>query len=137
AGPFCTQTLGDMGAEVVKIERPGRGDDARAWAPPYWRTESAPFISLNRNKKSLALGLKSPGGLEILHRLVGRADVFVQSLRPGAIEKLGLDFAGASRVNPRIIYCSITAFGVRGPLSHLPGYHPLLQPYSASTSATG
>src|SRR5439155_200410 len=132
AGPFCTQTLGDMGAEVVKIERPGRGDDARAWAPPYWGRESATFISLNRNKKSLALDLKSPGGLEVLHRLVGRADVFVQSLRPGAIDELGLDFAGASRINPRVVYCSITAFGVRGPLSHLPGYDPLMQAYSGS-----
>ena len=137
AGPFCTQTLGDMGAEVVKIERPGRGDDARAWAPPYWGGESATFISLNRNKKSLALDLKSPGGLEILHRLVGRADVFVQSLRPGAIEELGLDFAGASRINPRIVYCSITAFGVRGPLSHLPGYDPLMQAYSGLMSVNG
>jgi len=84
-----------MGAEVVKIERPGRGDDARAW---HRRTgaESATFIALNRNKKSLALDLKSPGGLEVLHRLVGRADVFVQSLRPGAIDELGLDFAGAA-----------------------------------------
>ena len=137
AGPFCTQTLGDMGAEVVKIERPGRGDDARAWAPPYWGRESATFISLNRNKKSLALDLKSPGGLEILHRLVGRADVFVQSLRPGAIEELGLDFAGASRLNARIVYCSITAFGVRGPLSHLPGYDPLMQAYSGLMSVNG
>jgi len=137
AGPFCTQTLGDMGAEVVKIERPGRGDDARAWAPPYWGRESATFISLNRNKKSLALDLKSPGGLEILHRLVGRADVFVQSLRPGAIEELGLDFAGASRLNARIVYCSITAFGVWGPLSHLPGYDPLMQAYSGLMSVNG
>jgi len=137
AGPFCTQTLGDMGAEVVKIERPGRGDDARAWAPPYWGRESATFMSLNRNKKSLALDLKSPGGLEILHRLVGRADVFVQSLRPGAINELGLDFAGASRINPRIVYCSITAFGARGPLSHLPGYDPLMQAYSGLMSVNG
>jgi len=121
----------------VKIERPGRGDDARAWAPPYWGRESATFISLNRNKKSLALDLKSPGGLEILHRLVGRADVFVQSLRPGAIEELGLDFAGASRLNARIVYCSITAFGVRGPLSHLPGYDPLMQAYSGLMSVNG
>ena len=137
AGPFCTQTLGDMGAEVIKIERPGRGDDARAWAPPYWGRESATFISLNRNKKSLALDLKSPGGLEILHRLVGRADVFVQSLRPGAIDDLGLDFAGATRINPRIVYCSVTAFGVRGPLSHLPGYDPLMQAYSGLMSVNG
>ena len=94
-------------------------------------------MSLNRNKKSLALDLKSPGGLEILHRLVGRADVFVQSLRSGAIDELGLDFAGASRINPRIVYCSITAFGARGPLSHLPGYDPLMQAYSGLMSVNG
>src|SRR5256712_8832262 len=126
-----------MGAEVVKIERPGRGDDARAWAPPYWGRESATFIALNRNKKSLALDLKSPGGLEVLRRLVNRADVFVQSLRPGAIDELGLDFAGAVRLNPRIIYCSVTAFGTRGPLSHLPGYDPLMQAYSGLMSING
>jgi len=137
AGPFCTQILGDMGAEVIKVERPGRGDDARAWAPPYWGQESATFIALNRNKKSLALDLKSPGGLEILQRLVRRADVFVQSLRPGAIEVLGLDFAGAARLNSRIIYCSITAFGARGPLRHLPGYDPLMQAYSGLMSVNG
>src|SRR5512132_2778062 len=137
AGPFCTQILGDMGAEVIKVERPGRGDDARAWAPPYWGQESATFIALNRNKKSLALDLKSPGGLEILQRLVRRADVFVQSLRPGAIDELGLDFAGASRINPRIVYCSVTAFGARGPLSHLPGYDPLMQAYSGLMSVNG
>ena len=137
AGPFCTQILGDMGAEVVKVERPGKGDDARAWAPPYWGRESATFIALNRNKKSLALDLKSPGGLEVLRRLVGRADVFVQSLRPGAIDELGLDFAGASRLNPRIVYCSVTAFGTRGPLSHLPGYDPLMQAYSGLMSING
>jgi crotonobetainyl-CoA:carnitine CoA-transferase CaiB-like acyl-CoA transferase len=137
AGPFCTQILGDMGAEVIKVERPGRGDDARAWAPPYWGQESATFIALNRNKKSLALDLKSPGGLEILHRLVKRADVFIQSLRPGAIAELGLDFAGATRLNSRIIYCSITAFGAQGPLRHLPGYDPLMQAYSGLMSVNG
>jgi crotonobetainyl-CoA:carnitine CoA-transferase CaiB-like acyl-CoA transferase len=137
AGPFCTQILGDMGAEVVKVERPGKGDDARAWAPPYWGQESATFIALNRNKKSLALDLKSPGGLQVLRRLVNRADVFIQSLRPGAIDELGLDFAGAVRLNPRIIYCSVTAFGTRGPLSHLPGYDPLMQAYSGLMSING
>jgi len=126
-----------MGAEVIKVERPGRGDDARAWAPPYWGQESATFIALNRNKKSLALDLKSPGGLEILHRLVKRADVFIQSLRPGAIAELGLDFAGATRLNSRIIYCSITAFGAQGPLRHLPGYDPLMQAYSGLMSVNG
>jgi crotonobetainyl-CoA:carnitine CoA-transferase CaiB-like acyl-CoA transferase len=137
AGPFCSQILGDMGAEVVKVERPGRGDDARGWAPPYWGQESATFVALNRNKKSLALDLKSPGGLEVLHRLVGRADVFVQSLHPGAIDGLGLDFAATSRLNPRLVYCSITAFGARGPLSHLPGYDSLMQAYSGLMSVNG
>src|SRR5207245_7457196 len=126
-----------MGAEVIKIERPGRGDDARAWAAPCWGQESATFIALNRTKKSLALDLKSPGGLEILQRLVRRADVFVQSLRPGAVDELGLDFAGAVRLNPRIVYCSITAFGARGPLRHLPGYDPLMQAYSGLMSVNG
>src|SRR5947209_7456917 len=137
AGPFCTQILGDMWDKVCKSERPGKGEDARAWAPPYWGSESATFIALNRNKKSLALDLKSPGGLEILQRLVRRADVFVQSLRPGAVDELGLDFAGAVRLNPRIVYCSITAFGARGPLRHLPGYDPLMQAYSGLMSVNG
>src|SRR5262249_26237519 len=93
AGPFCTQTLGDRGADVVKVERPGRGDDARAWGPPFWERESAVFVALNRNKKSLALDLKREGGIEILRRLVARADVFVQSLRAGVIGERGLGFA--------------------------------------------
>jgi len=137
AGPFCTQVLGDMGAEVVKIERPERGDEARAWAPPYWGDESATFMAFNRNKKSLALDLRSPGGLEVLRRLVARADVFVQSLRAGAVEALGLGFAGATALNPRIVYCSITAFGIRGPLSQEPGYDPLMQAYAGLMSVNG
>jgi crotonobetainyl-CoA:carnitine CoA-transferase CaiB-like acyl-CoA transferase len=137
AGPFCTQILGDMGAEVVKVERPGRGDDARAWAPPYWGDESASFMSMNRNKKSLALDLKRDGGLEVLRRLVGRADVLVQSLRSGVAAGLGLDFDGARALNPRIVYCAITAFGTRGPLAHLPGYDPLMQAYAGLMSVNG
>jgi crotonobetainyl-CoA:carnitine CoA-transferase CaiB-like acyl-CoA transferase len=137
AGPFCTQTLGDMGADVVKIERPGRGDDARAWGPPFWERESAVFVALNRNKKSLALDLKRDGGIEILRRLVARADVLVQSLRAGVIEELGLDFAGATRLNPRLVYCSITAFGTEGPLAALPGYDPLMQAYAGLMSING
>ncbi len=137
AGPFCTQTLGDMGAEVVKVERPGRGDDARAWAPPWWGAESATFMAFNRNKRSLALDLKREGGLEVLCRLVARADVFVQSLHHGAIGKLGLDFDRATRLNPRLVYCSITAFGMRGPLAQLPGYDPLMQAYAGLMSING
>jgi len=137
AGPFCTQILGDMGAEVIKVERPGRGDDARAWAPPFWGEESATFMAFNRNKRSLALDLKREGGLEVLRRLVARADVFVQSLRAGAITELGLDFPAASTLNPRLVYCSITAYGPRGPMASLPGYDPLMQAYAGLMSVNG
>ena len=137
AGPFCAQTLGDMGAEVVKVERPGRGDDARAWGPPFWGDESALFLALNRNKKSLAVDLKSDAGIVVLKRLVERADVFIQSLRAGVVEELGLDFAAAKRLNPRIVYCSITAFGTDGPLARLPGYDPLMQAYGGLMSING
>src|SRR5437870_10126417 len=117
AGPFCTQILGDMGAEVVKVERPGRGDDARAWAPPFWGDESATFMAFNRNKRSLCLDLKRDGGLEVLRRLVARADVLVQSLRAGAIADPGLDYPKATALNGRLVDCSIPAFGTRGPLA--------------------
>ena len=137
AGPFCTQILGDMGAEVIKVERPGRGDDARAWAPPFWGAESAAFMAMNRNKRSLALDVKRDGGLEVLHRLVARADVFVQSLRAGVIEELGLGFAGARALNPKIVHCSITAYGTRGPLADLPGYDQLMQAYGGLMSVNG
>lgn len=137
AGPFCTQTLGDMGAEVVKVEHPGRGDDARAWAPPFWGGESATFMAFNRNKRSLSLDLKHEGGLEVLRRLVARSDVFVQSLRAGAVAQIGLDFARASALNPRLVYCSITAFGTEGPLRDLPGYDPLMQAYGGLMSVNG
>ena len=137
AGPFCTQVLGDMGAEVLKVERPGRGDDARAWAPPFWGRESATFMAFNRNKKSLTLDLKRSGGLDVLKRLVTRADVFVQSLRAGVAGELGLDFTSASALNPRLVYCGITAFGTRGPLAHLPGYDPLMQAYAGLMSVNG
>jgi crotonobetainyl-CoA:carnitine CoA-transferase CaiB-like acyl-CoA transferase len=137
AGPFCTQILGDMGADVVKIERPGRGDEARAWAPPYWGDESATFMALNRNKRSLALDLKADAGLEVLKRLVGRADVLVQSLRAGAARALGLDFAAAATLNPRLVYCAVTAFGARGPLRDRPGYDAMMQAYGGLMSVNG
>jgi crotonobetainyl-CoA:carnitine CoA-transferase CaiB-like acyl-CoA transferase len=137
AGPFCTQILGDMGADVVKIERPGKGDDARAWAPPFWGDESATFMALNRNKRSLALDLKGEAGRAVLDRLLGRADVFVQSLRAGVAAEMGLDFEGVRRINPRIVYCAVTAFGTRGPLSDHPGYDALMQAYGGLMSVNG
>lgn len=137
AGPFCTQILADMGAEVVKIERPGRGDDARAWAPPYWGAESASFMAFNRNKRSLAVDLKQEAGREVVRRLITHADVFVQSLRAGAAAALGLDFAALRRLNPRLVYCAITAFGTRGPLRNRPGYDPLMQAWGGLISLNG
>src|SRR5262250_2418467 len=126
-----------MGADVIKVERPGRGDDARAWAPPYWGDESATFMSFNRNKRSIAIDLKRDGGLEIVRRLVKRADVFVQSLHAGAAEALGLGYAGAVALNPRIVYCSVTAFGSAGPLRDHPGYDALMQAYGGLMSVNG
>ncbi len=137
AGPYCTQILGDMGAQVVKVERPGRGDDARAWAPPFWGQESATFMTVNRNKRSLAVDMKAPDGRAILERLVARADVLVQSLRAGAVEELGLGWDAARRINPRLVYCSITAFGPDGPMKDRPGYDPLMQAYSGIMSVNG
>jgi crotonobetainyl-CoA:carnitine CoA-transferase CaiB-like acyl-CoA transferase len=137
AGPFCTQILGDMGADVIKVERPGRGDDSRAWAPPFWGTESTTFMSVNRNKRSIALDLKHDGAFEILKRLVARADVFVQSLRAGVIEELGLDYPRAREINPRLVYCSVTAFGTSGPLADQPGYDALMQAYGGIMSVNG
>jgi crotonobetainyl-CoA:carnitine CoA-transferase CaiB-like acyl-CoA transferase len=137
AGPYCTQILGDLGAEVIKVERPGKGDEARSWAPPYWGEEAATFLSFNRNKRSLALDLKGPGALDILRRLVGKADVLVQSFRARVVEELGLGYEQAKALNPRIVYCSITAYGTRGPLKDLPGYDPLMQAYGGLMSING
>jgi len=137
AGPYCTQILGDLGADVVKVERVGRGDDARAWGPPFWGPESATFMSVNRNKRSLALDLKNERGRAVLERLLGRADVFVQSLRAGAVEELGLGWSRAAALNPRLVYCSVTAYGTEGPLKDQPGYDPLMQAYGGIMSING
>ncbi|MBI4013614.1 MAG: CoA transferase [Candidatus Rokubacteria bacterium] len=137
AGPFCTQILGDLGADVIKVERPGRGDETRAWAPPTWGGESATYLALNRNKRSLALDLKAAEARPILDRLVRRADVLVQSFRPRGAEDLGLGAAAARAANPRLVYCSVTAFGARGPLRDLPGYDPMMQAYAGLMSVTG
>jgi crotonobetainyl-CoA:carnitine CoA-transferase CaiB-like acyl-CoA transferase len=137
AGPLCTQILGDLGAEVIKVERPGRGDDARAWAPPYWGEESATFMGVNRNKRSLAVDIKQADGRAVVERLIGRADVLVQSLRAGVIEELGLAWERAREINPRLVYCSVTAFGTEGPLADRPGYDPLMQALGGIMSING
>ncbi len=114
AGPFCTMMLGDMGAEVLKIEEPKHGDDARGWAPFIGGTGSF-FLALNRSKKSVALDLKTAEGAAALRRLVETADVLIENFRPGSLAELGFDYASMSALNPRLIYCSIAGYGQTGP----------------------
>jgi formyl-CoA transferase/CoA:oxalate CoA-transferase len=136
AGPFCTQTLGDLGADVIKIEPPG-GDPARAWGPPFQDGTSTLFLSANRNKRSIALDLRNEAARAVVRRLAISADVYVQSLRPGAADALGLGPDALCRANPRLIACSVTAYGPRGPLADLPGYDPLMQAHAGLMSVTG
>ena len=136
AGPTATQLLAALGADVVKVE-PLAGDHARAWGPPFWDGEGAMFLAANAGKRSLAVELGDERGREIVLRLVDRADVFLQSLRPGAAERHGLDASTLRARNPRLVHCSIGAFGSRGPLSGEPGYDPLLQAASGIMSVTG
>lgn len=137
AGPFCAQLLGDLGAEVVKVEPPAIGDPSREWGPPFWAGESPIFLSGNRNKRSLAIDLKAAEGLEAVRLLVQKADVVVQSFRGGVAERLGLGYDDVHALNPRAVYCSISAFGPRGPLKELPGYDPLMQAYAGLMSVNG
>jgi crotonobetainyl-CoA:carnitine CoA-transferase CaiB-like acyl-CoA transferase len=136
AGPTATQLLAALGADVVKVE-PLAGDHARAWGPPFVQGEGAMFLAANAGKRSLAVDLGDDRGGEIVLRLVDRADVFLQSLRPGAAERHGLGAAELRARNPRLVYCSIGAFGAHGPLSGRPGYDPLLQAASGIMSVTG
>jgi formyl-CoA transferase/CoA:oxalate CoA-transferase len=130
-------TLGDLGAEVLKIERPGDGDDTRQWRPPAWAGWSATFLAFNRNKRSVAVDLDSTAGADIVRQLARTADVVVESFRPGSLVKRGLDFATLHGLNRRLIYCSISGFGSRGPARHRPGYDPVIQAYSGIMSVTG
>ena len=115
AGPFCTMMLGDMGAEVLKIEEPKHGDDSRAWAPLMAGTGSF-FLALNRSKKSVALDLKTAEGADALRRLIETADVLIENFRPGSLAELGFDYATVAAMNPRLIYCSISGYGQTGPV---------------------
>jgi crotonobetainyl-CoA:carnitine CoA-transferase CaiB-like acyl-CoA transferase len=137
AGPTCTEILGGLGADVVKVEHPGRGDEARSWGPPFFDGGSVMFFAANRSKRSLALDLKDPDGMEALLRLVDTADVVVQSMRPGAAERLGLGSEALRARNDQLIYCSIRAFGREGPLAEEPGYDPLMQAFAGLISMTG
>jgi formyl-CoA transferase/CoA:oxalate CoA-transferase len=137
AGPTCTETLAALGADVVKVEHPARGDEARAWGPRFFDGGSVMFFAANRSKRSLALDLKDPDGYAVLLRLVDRADVFVQSLRAGTAERLGLGSAELRQRNDRLVTCSIEAFGRSGPLAGEPGYDPLMQAFAGIVSITG
>src|SRR5918996_766467 len=137
AGPYCTMLLGDMGAEVIKIERPDGGDDTRGFGPPYLNGESAMFLAINRNKKSLTLNLKHPDAKRVLTKLIERADVLVENFRPGTMASLGFDYETVHRRNPRLIYCAISGFGLTGPYAGRGGYDTIAQAMSGIMSATG
>src|SRR4051794_32904379 len=137
AGPLCTMTLADLGADVVKVERPGGGDDTRAWGPPFHEQGATYYLGLNRNKRSVLLDLKDPGDLELARRLAARADVVVESFRPGTIDRLGLSYDDVAAGNPGVVYCSISAFGTGERAAALPGYDLLLQAMSGLMSVTG
>ena len=135
AGPYCTEILAALGADVVKVEHPERGDEARAWGPPFWEDASVMFYTANLSKRSLALDVKR--GRAVLLRLVEGADVFLESLRPGTAERLGFGPDELRAQNPRLVYCDIGAFGRAGPLRGQPGYDPLLQAFGGILSVTG
>ncbi len=136
AGPFCSMILADLGAEVIKVEMPGTGDDTRAY-PPYIGSQSSYFMSSNRNKKSITLDLKSKEGQEVLHRLAAGSDVILENFRPGVTSRLAADYATLSKINPRLIYCSISSFGQTGPYAEKPGYDLIIQGMGGLMGITG
>ncbi len=144
AGPWATQTLADLGAEVIKIERPSGGDDTRAWGPPFLGDDpqddsqlSAYFCTANRNKKSVALDFATPEGAQLLRRLVAESDVFIENFKVGGLARYGLDYDSLRQINPRLIYCSITGFGQSGPYAQRAGYDFIIQAMSGLMSVTG
>ncbi|KAF2398399.1 putative l-carnitine dehydratase/alpha-methylacyl-CoA racemase [Trichodelitschia bisporula] len=147
AGPYCTQILGDLGAEVIKIEHPVRGDDTRAWGPPYAKYadpdehkgpgESAYFLGVNRNKKSVGLSFAHPAGVEILHKLAKDCDVLVENYLPGALKKYGLDYHSVAQINPSLVYASITGYGQTGPYSNRAGYDVMVEAEMGLMHITG
>src|SRR6267143_1962068 len=137
AGPLCTMMLGDMGADVIKVEPPGRGDDTRSWGPPFIAGEATYFLSINRNKRSLTLNLAVPPGQEILTRLIGQADVLIDNFKLGTLEKWGFSDAWFETHAPRLVRCSITGYGSSGPKAALPGYDFILQAESGLMSICG
>lgn len=138
AGPYATMLLGDLGARVIKVEQPGSGDDTRRWGPPFTpHGESAYFLSANRNKESITLNLKDERSRAILQALVARADMVIENFRVGQAARMGIDYASLSKVNPRLIYCSITGYGQTGPYRNRPGYDTVIQAQGGLMSITG
>lgn len=137
AGPYCTMMLGDMGAEVIKLEMPKVGDEARHYGPPFQEGESSYFLSVNRNKLSMTLNLKSEKGKEIFRRLVVKCDVLVENFRPGTMDELGLGYGSLKELHPGLVYCAITGFGPRGPDAQRPGYDLIAQGMGGIMSVTG
>jgi crotonobetainyl-CoA:carnitine CoA-transferase CaiB-like acyl-CoA transferase len=137
AAPFAAQILSGMGADVVKVEAPGRGDDARLWGPPFVASESVAFMSLNRGKRGLALDFKSADGSEVMTRLIASSDVLLQNLRPGSVAAAGFGYERCAEINPRLIYCDMSGFGSVGPKAKDPAYDPLLQAFSGIADMTG
>jgi formyl-CoA transferase len=137
AGPHCTMVLSDLGAEVIKVERPETGDDTRQWGPPFAGGESAYFLSSNRNKKSITLNLKSEKGKQLAAALASKSDVLIENLLPGTLDKMGLGYDALKQRNPRLVYCSITGFGQDGPYRDRPGYDLLVQAMGGVMSITG
>jgi len=136
AGPFCTQLLGDMGARIIKIESPQGGDETRFWGPD-WNGISCYFLSINRNKQSVAVDLKSKAGREIVLALARRSDVFIENFRPGIVKRLGLDYGTLSQLIPRLVYCSLSGFGQDGPRAQEPAYDLMMQGFSGLMGLTG
>jgi crotonobetainyl-CoA:carnitine CoA-transferase CaiB-like acyl-CoA transferase len=137
AGPYCTMLLGDLGAEVIKVESIGSGDDTRNWRPPDWNGQSATFLACNRNKRSITIDLDAEAGQQLVRRLASRSDVVVSSFRPGSLAKRGLDYESLRDLNEGLVYCSITAYGSKGPKKDEPGYDPVLQAETGMMSMTG
>jgi formyl-CoA transferase len=137
AGPFCTMMLGDQGAEVIKVERPESGDDTRTWGPPFAGGESAYFLCCNRNKRSITVDLKKPRGVELIKELAAVSDVLVENFTPGLMARFGLDYESLRKINPRLVYCSISAYGQDGPYRDRPGYDMVLSAVGGLMWITG
>ncbi|CAO3360364.1 CaiB/BaiF CoA transferase family protein [Azospirillum palustre] len=137
AGPWSAQTLADLGADVIKVERPGAGDDTRAWGPPWAGDQSAYFLSTNRGKRSITIDFERPEGQELVRRLAAQADVVIENFKVGGLVKYGLDYDSLKAVNPRLVYCSITGFGQTGPYRNRAGYDFMIQGMGGLMSITG